>query len=457
MREWHISTVLLFSPLQNYAHMRIFVANFRSHFVQKIRNTMKPTFRPVVYAHHKRADGSYNVKVNVYFNGKERRLPTNIYCTQADLTRTHHIKSNDILSKCNTLISQMQDAIADISPFESEGKDVDWLVARIKGKLMAKTFRLDFFEWAELFLSSKRQSTRASYDSALNAFAMFCKGRQLDINLITRKMVLDFVEWCEGKPKMYLDKSGIIKESSSKRKKGQAAARYVARLSAIFNAAKAKYNDEDEGLILISRSPFSNIEIEVAPVEGQKPLPVELVQQIINDPADSSELARFAFDMLIVSFALRGANFADLWLAKPPQEDMWIYRRAKTERRAGNKAELRVKIPECIKPHLARLGAGQDKDIWLPALRRYKSKDRVTAYVNRYLKVWCKANDVEEFSSYAFRKSWATLARRFEDKALVDEAIGHTGGSRMLDIYAEKPYERYHELNEKVLALFEWE
>lgn len=418
---------------------------------------MKPTFRPVVYAHHKRADGSFNVKINVYFNGKERRLPTNIYCTQADLTRSHHIKSNDILSKCNTLIVQMQEAIADISPFESEGKDVDWLVARIKAKLAAKTFRLDFFKWAELHLVGKEPSTRASYDSALNAFAMFRKSRELDINLISRKMVLDFVEWVESKPKMYLDKSGVIKESGSRKAKGQTASRYVARLSAIFNAAKRKYNDEDEGLILISRSPFSNIEIEVAPVEGQKPLPMELVQAIISDPADSSELARFAFDMLIVSFALRGANFADLWLAKPPQGDVWIYRRAKTEKRAGIKAELIVEIPDCIKPHLARLGAGTDKDIWLPALRKYKNKDRVTAYVNRHLKVWCKANEIEEFSSYAVRKSWATFARRFEDKAIVDEAIGHTGGSRMLDIYAEKPYDRYHELNRKVLALFEWE
>jgi integrase len=73
------------------------------------------------------------------------------------------------------------------------------------------------------------------------------------------------------------------------------------------------------------------------------------------------------------------------------------------------------------------------------------------------MKVWCDNNKIENFSSYALRKAWATLARRFENKPIVDEAIGHTGGSRMLDIYAEKPYDRYHELNRKVLALFEWE
>lgn len=417
---------------------------------------MKPTFRPVVYAHHKRKDGTFNVKINIYFNGKERRLPTNIYCTKDDLTRTHHIKSADILSKCNILIGKMQGAIADISMFDSEGKDVDWLVDRIKNRLTQQSFHLDFFVWSDQFLSGMKPSTRKVYDTALNALALFLKKRELDINLITRKMMLDFVAWTESKPKLHLGVAGELAESRSKKKKGQQAARYIARFSTIFNAAKTKFNDEDAGLILIPRSPFSNISIQVAPQEGQKPLSAELMQRIILNPANASELSRFTFDILVVSFALRGANIADLWAATPPRNGIWVYHRQKTTDRAMDKAELRVRVPDCITPYLERLGAGTSKDIWLPELRRYKSKDAVLSNVNRHLKVWCRDNDVDVFSTYAVRKAWATLARRFEDKAIVDEAIGHTGGSRMLDIYAEKPYERYHDLNEKVLALFEW-
>jgi hypothetical protein len=222
---------------------------------------MKPTFRPVVYAHHKRKDGTFNVKINIYYKGKERRLPTNIYCTKDDLTRTHHIKSVDILSKCNVLISKMQNAISDISIYDSMDKDVDWLVERIKNKLMQQSFSLDFFVWSDQFLSAMKPSTRKVYTTALNALERFLNKRELDINAISRKMMLDFVEWAEAKPKMYLDSRGMIKESKSKKKKGQQAARYIAQLSAIFSAAKAKYNDEDNGLILIPRSPFSNIDI----------------------------------------------------------------------------------------------------------------------------------------------------------------------------------------------------
>lgn len=418
---------------------------------------MKPTFRPVVYAHHKRADGSFNVKINVYFNGKERRLPTNIYCTQADLTRSHHIKSNDILKKCNVLISQMQDAIADISPFESEGKDVDWLVARIKSKLVAQSFRLDFFEWADRFIADKKPSTKGAYITALNSLEMYLKARELDINQISKKMIMDYAVWYDGRKRMHYDKRGEVLITKSSKKKGTTAKIYINRFATIYNAAKAKYNDEDEGLILIPRSPFSNLEIEAEPTGGQRPLPVETIQALISEKSCRTEVARFAYDVLIVSFALRGANIADLWLAKPPVNGEWVYRRAKIEKRAGNRAEMRVRIPECIKPHLARLGAGTSKDIWLPRMREYKNKDRVISSVNNHMKVWCDNNKIENFSSYALRKAWATLARRFENKPIVDEAIGHTGGSRMLDIYAEKPYDRYHELNRKVLALFEWE
>jgi integrase len=103
------------------------------------------------------------------------------------------------------------------------------------------------------------------------------------------------------------------------------------------------------------------------------------------------------------------------------------------------------------------LGAGKSKDVWLPEMRRYKSKDAVLSNVNVHLKIWCRDKGIDEFSTYAVRKTWATLARRYEDKSIANEAMGHSGGNRMLDIYAEKPYERYHDLSEKVLDLFWWE
>lgn len=422
---------------------------------------MKPTFRPVVYAHHKRKDGTYNVKINIYFNGKERRLPTTIYCTKNDLTRTHHIKSQDILNKCNVLIRKMHDAIADISTFDLEDKDVDWLVARIKGKLQAGAFRLDFFQFANTFLQGKSIGTRKTYESALNMFALFLKQDAIDINYITKRMIVEFVEWCAQQPKYYRHKSTgelIPSKSKKSKKKGLTAEIYIRKLATIFKEAKARYNDNDEEAVMIPRSPFDNIHIETEQVEGEKPLPKEVVQMLIADDTQRVNTYRLALDALVVSFGLMGMNLADLYDARPPKNGELTYYRSKTTDRRADRAEMRLPVPAELHPYLERLGAGTHKEYWLPRLRGMsKKRDWITSVVNYHSKKWCDTHKIDEFKTYAIRKSWATYARSTgADKSLVDECIAHTGDYDMTDIYALKPYDKMAELNRKVLDMFQW-
>ena len=415
---------------------------------------MKPTFRPVVYAHHKRQDGTFNVKINVYFNGKERRLPTTIYCTKNDLTRTHHIKNQDILNKCNVLIAQMHNAVADISIFDLEGRDVDWLVNRIRGKLRASTFRLDFFLFAQEYIAGKNAGTRSLYRSALNAFADYIKKDAIDINDITKQMIVGFVDFCECRNKISkCSKVEGYKVTVKKKKKGLTTSAYVGRLATIFKAAKAKYNDGDEDIVLIPRSPFDNISIEKEHTDGQKPLPAKVVQELISCQTDKVNSYRLSLDVMVVSFGLMGINVADLYEAKPPKDGILYYNRAKTKERRPDKAAMQVKVPVVLQPYLERLGAGTDREYWLPRLREL-SYDRKFAsrVVNYHIENWCKKQDIERFTTYALRKTWATLARSTgADKSLVDECIGHTGDFVLTDIYALKPYDKMAELNEKVL------
>lgn len=420
---------------------------------------MKPTFRPVVYAHHKRQDGTFNVKINVYFNGKERRLPTTIYCTKNDLTRTHHIKNQDILNKCNVLIAQMHNAVADISIFDLEGRDVDWLVNRIRGKLRASTFRLDFFQFAQEYLAGKNAGTRSTYQSAVNAFASYLKKDSIDINDITKQMIVKFADFCEVRNK--ISKCGqedVYKATSKKKKKGITTAAYLSKLATIFKAAKAKYNDNDEDVVLIPRSPFDNVKVETAQNEGQVALPQETMQLLISEPVERLNKYRIAIDALVVSFGLMGMNMADLYEAKPPKDGVLCYNRRKTRERRQDKAEMRVPVPAELLPFLERLGAGTDKECWLPRLREIAyCRQKTAVNVNYHIANWCAAHKVERFTTYAVRKAWATLARSTgADKSLVDECIGHTGDYVLTDIYALKPYDKMAELNRMVLAMFQW-
>lgn len=419
---------------------------------------MIPTFRPVVYAHHKRKDGSYNVKINVYFNGKERRLPTTIFCTKADLTRSYHIKNNDILKLANREIDKMREAIADISFFDLEVKDVDWLVARIRTKLQAMNFGLDFFTFADTIVATKKPATAKAYSATLNAFAGFIGTRYIDINDITKKMIRDFYEYLPNQAKSYYSiKHRKRIETDKKITKGHAST-HIRRLASIFELAKKKYNDGDEGLILIPRSPFDDIELASLGHEGQKPLSFEVMQKIILAEIPSRRFGqRIALDALVVSFALMGANVADLLEARNPVGGVWEYERKKTRDRRIDRARMRVLVPECIKPYLDRLGAGTG-DYWLPALHQVsKSEKSIAPQLNARLKKWCENEGIEPFTFYAVRKSWATLARKVADKSIVDEGLAHKGDFDMTDIYADRPWDKINKANADVLAMFEWQ
>lgn len=413
------------------------------------------TFKAIIIPGNKRKDGTYPVNIRVTFKGKVRRLATTLVCTPGDLTRTLKIKNATILNKSDALIARMRDAVKDISPFDLDTQDVDWVVRHIKDSLSQEDFHLDFFEWADKFVLTKAETTRRAYTCALNTFERFLGKRSIDINDISRSLLLDFMDRVDNEKKMHYNcKTGQMEETRVDKIPKGASTRHLSKLEHIFDAAKEKYNDEDAGRILIPRSPFSKI-TKVFPVSnGQSNLGQELMQRIISCQVDN-EVMRTALDLFIVSFGLMGANMADLYFAKPVQEE-WIYNRQKTRTRRADHAEMRVAIPGQLQPYLERLkGKG---GWWLNRLHEFaSSKDFATARVNRCLRKWCEQNGAEVFTFYAARHTWASLARKEGvDKATVDDALGHRGTFQVADIYAEKAWNLIRDANQKVLELFTW-
>ena len=415
------------------------------------------TFKAIIIPGNRRKDGTYPVNIRVTFKGKTRRLPTTLVCTPADLTRTLKIKNATILNKSDALIARMRDAVKDLSPFDLEQQDVDWVVRHIKDTLTREDFRLDFFEWSDKYILTKTETTRRAYSCALNTLERFLGRRSIDINDISRSLLLEFMEMVDNEPRMHYDtKTGEIVRSRANKIPRAASSRHLAKLEHLFNAAKEKYNDEDSGRILIPRSPFSKI-AKVYPVGGgQGNLGAELMQTIISYETDN-DVMRTALDIFVVSFALMGANMADLYNAKSFKGGEWVYNRQKTASRRTDRAEMRISLPVEIEPFLARLrGNG---GWWLNRLHEFaSSKDFATARVNRCLKRWCEENGIPPFTFYAARHTFASLARKEGvDKSTIDDCLGHKGSFQVADIYAEKAWGLMQEANGKVLALFTWQ
>lgn len=416
---------------------------------------MSVTFKAVITPSRKRADGTWPVSIRVYYNGAIRRLPTTLVARQSDLTRAGAIKSPTLLDRAGAIIKQMRAAVSDLSPFDLEGRDVDWVVQHIKGKLRGEQFTLDFFEWADEFILTKSPSTRRTYNTAVAALERYLGKRELDINAITRSMLLGFIDFINNEPKMhYNSRTGVVEKTKMKKADG-ASARPLIKLSAIFHAAKERFNDEDASLIVIPRSPFSTIHMLVPPSHGQQSVGEEVIQRMITAQV-STQRAREAIDLFIVSFALMGANMADLYYATPPEGGIWSYQRQKTRTRRPDGAPMQVAVPDEIAPFIARLQEGPC-GWWFPALHALGPKDICITKINGALRRWCKSEGIPEFTFYAARHTWATLARKWGvEKATVDECLAHKGDYDVTDIYLERNWDITDKANRTVLSHFRW-
>lgn len=388
------------------------------------------TFKPIVIPGNKRKDGTYPIVIRVTYKGKSRRLATTLVAGSSDLTRSLKIKNPTLLSKADAIISQMRDAVSLLSPFEIEDKDVGYIVTHIRSRLTERAFSLDFFQWSDSYINAtmKVPNTKRAYEASLTSFAKYLGKRSIDINSITKAMMQDFME----------------KQPSI----------YVFRLSKLYKAAKEKYNDEDAGVILIPRSPFSQLHPVIPPADGADPLPMDEMQRLISSHPDKVQ-ERIALDVFILSFCLMGVNLADLYEAEPVDGDEYHYYRKKTRNRRDDKAEMRVPIPPEARPYIERLrGEGV---WWLNEIHRW---ERPTQNVNKYLRIWNdreKVVSVAKFSYYSARHTWGKLARGIGiDKGTVADCLTHKGDYSVTDIYAERAWDVMADANRKVLDLFDW-
>lgn len=414
------------------------------------------TFKAIA-SRYKRRDGLRAVSIRVTFRGRVRWLPTTIACSPADLTRGGNIKNADTIARCNALTDRLRSEAASLTPYDLEGRDVDWVVAFLTERMRRQDFRLDFFDWAEEFLRGKGSGNRAKYETALRAFARYLGRAEIDINDITHALLVDFAEACDRGPKMgWSPTRGVVQ--TSKPRTGPISPHYLAHLSHIYDGAKDRYNDEDGGAVVIPRSPFRRLNLTPPrPTTGQKALPLEVLQAMIDDTA-CGPCVRRSLDIFLVGFALMGANLADLWEAVPQKGPYWGYKRRKTRNRRADGAFIRCWIAPEIRPLLARLGAGSSRAWWLPVIHGLGKDASIAGHsVNVGLREWAEGRGIEPFTYYACRHSWATLARRSTEKATVDEALGHVGDYRVTDIYAERDWEQVAEAARRVVALLRWQ
>lgn len=382
------------------------------------------TFKALVQ--YKKADGTYNVKIRVTHGQRVHYIATQLFVTDADLTKSKKIKSVKVLEECERIVASMRAKCNDRAAVLQQ-LSLEEVVALVTDA--GQEFRLDFptFVWqmAGEMKSEGRGGTARQYTLAVKKLVEYLGRPTIDINELTGEKVSGFYRYMlECIPR--------------------AAGVYLAMLSHAHREAKMRYNDEDAGIINIPRSPFDRVRKEKTQAPEKKALDASVIRRLM----DYDGPRRFAVDMFLLSFYLCGMNLADLYEAKDPVDGYIIYRRKKTRRRSAERSELRIKVPEEALPIIARhKGSGGQLLGFKVGVDSIQS---TLSYSFRKL----SEEGFPRMTFYSARHSWATIAANDcgVDKYTVHEALAHSSGALAItDVYIKRDFTAVNEANRRVI------
>lgn len=391
------------------------------------------TFKAVV--DHRKADGTYCIKIRITHNRKSLYVPTQLYVTDKHLTKSKEIKDHGYIIAANRIIDEMRGIVMNITGIEyMECERLRKVISDRMGE--GKDFRLDFYDYAESKIAKMTMRTARSYVTAINH--MMCIRKNLDINQLNTKTILEY--------KQYLVNSGM---------KPNTIALYLSKIKHLITVAKDEYNDDD--VINVRVNPFKKGVIPAKSMTAHRVISVDNIRGLKTIKGDRWEC--FARDVFLLSFYLIGINLIDLfYLKKKDLQDGYLtYKRKKTKGVRQDEALIVVRIEKEAECLIEMYRDRSDSPYLLNFHLRYKDHEIMTKKVNdflRRLRLYDKTLPAELTYYYA-RHSWATIA--YNDCAIdmqtIHEALNHASDANMkiTDVYVKKDFTRIWEANRKVL------
>ena len=406
------------------------------------------TFKAEVYAHQRKQDGTYNIKVRVTQNQKKRYLATPWFVTKDDLTRSMKLKNQKYIDLTDDLIRTYRNKCDNLGT-KIKAMTVDEVVTYIEKPQEAERWDLDIVQYTREHIKRLQETghdgNAQSYKVAINSLVKFLGREKVSISEITVNLLKSWVDW-------------ILKQDRVKL--GFAPHNYLSKLRAIHNMAKKEFNDEGAGIIRIPNSPFSHIDLPKEPVPEKRALTIEQMKKIldlpyITSPYPNTNRYNFALDLFILSFALVGMNLVDLYYCECCTDGRITYDRIKTKNRRADHARISIKIQPEIQALVDKYRDPTGKRMF-KFYRMYASMTTIHKAVGAGLKKIAEAIGLDELDFYAARHTWATIAQNDAgvDKWTVHTSLNHVDDeTKITDTYIRKSWDPIDNANRKVLNL----
>ena len=136
-----------------------------------------------------KVDGTYNVKIRFTLDRKVKRLSTNLFVTQQDLTKSLKFKEDtSIKREVDRLVLYYREQCLKLQ-LDQNHYSLDEIVEFLNGE-QEKQQTINFIKFSREWIASTTIKGAPNYTTAINALVRFIGKEELDINLIT----LDFLE-----------------------------------------------------------------------------------------------------------------------------------------------------------------------------------------------------------------------------------------------------------------------
>lgn len=403
-----------------------------------------------------KVDGTYNVKIRFTLDRKVKRLSTNLFVTQQDLTKSLKFKEDtSIKREIDRLVLYYREQCLKLQ-LDQNHYSLDEIIEFLNGE-QEKQQTIDFIKFSREWIASTTIKGAPNYTTAINALVRFIGKEELDINLIT----LDFLE--QFKAFLIGERDARTKKLMQQGKRvtsNRTLSLYLVSIKKLFNEAKRKFNKKDKNLILIPNSPFEDFKIPKQEATRKRAIPADIIKKVWKLPYKDMKKGykstcryNLAKDCFILSFCLIGINSADLYNATKMRGNTIIYNRTKTKARRLDGAKMMVDIPKIVQPLIDKYKDSTGKRLF-NFYQYYGDEKTFNKAINSGLKEIGSILEVDDLEYYAARHSWATIALNKVgiDKYIVHAALNHIDDSmKVTDIYIERDFVNENKANAKVV------
>lgn len=401
-----------------------------------------------IHKHHKKADGTYNVKIRVSHNGEKRYIDTSHFVVSKQLTSKFILKDPILKQILNKTLDDYRVAISNL------GSKVNLFNAEaLRNHLRDKDAPMDFFSFCRDHIEGLKKQGRKGSAATLNTVLLslqdYFRGNTASPLEIDEWMLSAYETYLRTERKLTRLNQGKLVIRTVKGLGDAAVHNHFRDLRILFKAAMKFYNKPQIGEIRIPYCPFDNYKIVEAPATRKRNLTVEQLNAIRTCNTPNGSRAELAKDLFMLSFYLCGMNAVDLYKLRTSNiiKSRVEYNRSKTIRRS-DKAFISIKLVKEAKPLLER---------YLEKLHtRYNSFENLDRAINEGMKLVNERIELSGVTFYWARHTFANLARNKcrIGKDDVGLALNHMDkGNKTTDIYIEKDWSIVDEVQSKVIAL----